>query len=77
MSRKQGKGSKPGKPGKDKKDKVRTYFDSKSGGREGYKKGKLVGKQNKLDANKDGKISKADFALLKKKKKNKKTKKSA
>ena len=34
----------------------------------------LKGKQNKLDANKDGKISKADFALLKKKKKNKKGK---
>jgi len=49
----------------------------KTGGRVGYKKGKLVGKQNKLDANKDGKISKADFALLKKKKKKKKTKKSA
>ena len=42
-----------------------------------YKDGKLVGGQNKLDANKDGKISKADFALLKKKKKKKKTKKSA
>jgi len=40
-----------------------------------YKDGKLVGGQNKLDANKDGKISKADFALLKKKKKKKKTKK--
>jgi len=48
----------------------------KTGGRVGYKKGKLVGGQNKLDANKDGKISKADFALLKKKKKKKKTKKS-
>ncbi len=40
-----------------------------------YKNGKLVGGQTKLDANKDGKISKADFALLKKKKK--KTTKSA
>ena len=48
----------------------------KTGGRVGYKKGKLVGGQKKLDANKDGKISKADFALLKKKKKKKKTKKS-
>jgi len=37
---------------------------------------KLKGNQNKLDANKDGKISKEDFALLKKKKKKKKTKKS-
>jgi len=36
-----------------------------------FKNGKLVGGQNKLDANKDGKISKVDFALLKKKKKNK------
>ena len=40
-----------------------------------YKNGKLVGGQKKLDANKDGKISKEDFALLKKKKK-KKSKKS-
>jgi hypothetical protein len=37
---------------------------------------KLKGNQNKLDANKDGKISKEDFVLLKKKKKKKKTKKS-
>jgi len=39
--------------------------------RKRFKNGKLVGGQNKLDANKDGKISKVDFALLKKKKKNK------
>ena len=32
-----------------------------------YKNGKLVGGQKKLDANKDGKISKEDFDLLKKK----------
>ena len=31
----------------------------------------LKGKQKNLDANKDGKISKKDFTLLKKKKKNK------
>ena len=30
---------------------------------------KLKGKQGKLDANKDGKIGKADFAMLRKKKK--------
>ena len=36
------------------------------------KKGYLKGGQVKLDANKDGKISKADFDLLKKKKKKKK-----
>jgi|TARA_B100000900_G_scaffold403758_1_gene411238 hypothetical protein len=29
----------------------------------------LKGKQSKIDANKDGKISKKDFAMLKKKKK--------
>ena len=34
------------------------------------KKGKkLKGKQSKIDANKDGKISKKDFMMLKKKKK--------
>ena len=33
------------------------------------KKNNLKGKQTKLDANKDGKISKQDFAMLKNKKK--------
>ena len=42
-----------------------------------YKDGKLVGGQKKLDANKDGKISKADFVLLKKKKKKKKKSKKS
>lgn len=32
-------------------------------------KSKMVGKRKKLDANKDGKISKADFAMLRKRKK--------
>ena len=36
----------------------------------------LKGKQKKLDKNKDGKISKVDFKLLKKKKKNGTSKKS-
>jgi hypothetical protein len=34
----------------------------------------LKGKQKKLDTNKDGKISAADFKMLKKKKKKKKKK---
>jgi|TARA_R110000796_G_scaffold18650_2_gene56369 hypothetical protein len=38
------------------------------------KKGYLKGGQVKLDANKDGKISAADFKMLKKKKKKKKKK---
>tara|TARA_R110001606_G_scaffold271205_1_gene419796 strand:+ start:273 stop:464 length:192 start_codon:yes stop_codon:yes gene_type:complete len=42
-----------------------------------YKNGKLVGGQKKLDANKDGKISKEDFDLLKKKKKKKKKSKKS
>jgi len=42
-----------------------------------YKNGKLVGGQKKLDVNKDGKISKADFVLLKKKKKKKKKSKKS
>lgn len=33
------------------------------------KKGGLVGKQKKLDKNKDGKITKADFKMMKRKKK--------
>jgi hypothetical protein len=36
----------------------------------------LKGKQKKLDKNRDGKISKVDFKLLKKKKKNGTSKKS-
>ena len=35
---------------------------------------KLKGGQKKLDKNKDGKISGADFAMMKKKKKKKRTK---
>jgi len=62
----------PGKKTKSKKslstsDKLRLRLQKRKA-REGYKKGKLVGGQKKLDANKDGKISKVDFALLKKKK---------
>jgi|TARA_B100000900_G_scaffold329127_1_gene289506 hypothetical protein len=30
---------------------------------------KIAGKRKKLDANKDGKLTKADFAMLRKKKK--------
>ena len=70
---------KPGTKGEAKKrlsnsDKLRLRLQKRKA-REGYKKGKLVGGQKKLDANKDGKISKVDFSLLKKKKK--KTTKSA
>jgi len=39
----------------------------------GMKK-RLKGKQSKLDKNKDGKISGADFAMMKKKKKKKRVK---
>ena len=35
--------------------------------KKGYSKGKLVGDQAKLDKNKDGKISGADFKMMKKK----------
>ena len=44
------------------------------------RKGYLAGGQSKLDANKDGKISKEDFAMLRDKRKvmkNKKKKKSS
>tara|TARA_Y100001970_G_scaffold39274_1_gene48359 strand:+ start:1105 stop:1257 length:153 start_codon:yes stop_codon:yes gene_type:complete len=43
-------------------------YGMRDGGFTGQKPQKLVGNQTKLDANKDGKISKADFSLLKKKK---------
>ena len=33
------------------------------------KKKKVMGKRKKLDANKDGKLTKQDFAMLRKKKK--------
>ena len=56
------------RPGKKTKSKKLMEKLGKRGTRKGLKNGKLVGGQKKLDANKDGKISKVDFALLKKKK---------
>jgi len=43
-------------------------YGSKKGRPPKAKGTKLKGKQGKLDANKDGKIGKADFAMLRKKK---------
>jgi len=69
--------SRPGTKGQAKKLVAKTALSKrkklmeklgKRGTRKGLKNGKLVGGQTKLDANKDGKISKVDFALLKKKK---------
>ena len=47
---------------------MKRKYGMRDGGFTGQKPQKLVGNQTKLDANKDGKISKTDFSLLKKKK---------
>ena len=47
---------------------MKRKYGMRDGGFTGQKPQKLVGNQTKLDANKDGKISKADFSLLIKKK---------
>ena len=47
---------------------MKRKYGMRDGGFTGQKPQKLVGNQTKLDANKDGKISKAYFSLLKKKK---------
>ena len=47
-----------------------TYGSMK--GRPSKKKSKVMGKRKKLDMDKDGKLTKKDFAMLRNKKKNKK-----
>ena len=49
-----------------------TYGSKKGRPPENKKKKKVKGKVNKLDMNKDGKITSADFAMLRGKKKKKK-----
>ena len=46
-----------------------TYGSKK--GRPSKKKSKVMGKRKKLDMNKDGKLTKKDFAMLRNKKKKK------